>query len=111
MHISADEIVDWFISQHAKAGRVAECASAFKISPINALGGRVENQPKFVFTFEPRLLRLLTLGNVANHADVIITVQLDSLEINFHGKSRSVFSTMQALKDHPPRLVERFLNL
>jgi hypothetical protein len=48
MHIPAEEFVYMFIPQSAKAGWVAEGTAAIEISSIDSLGGRVENQAKFV---------------------------------------------------------------
>ena len=56
------------ITQSAKAGRVAERATALEINPINGLGSRVKDQSKFILTFALCLFRPLARGDVLNRA-------------------------------------------
>jgi hypothetical protein len=42
MHILAEQFVHAFISQGAKASRVAERAAFFEVNSIDAFAGRVE---------------------------------------------------------------------
>ena len=64
MHILAEHFIEVFVSQSAKAGRVAERASVFEINSINGFGGGVEKKSKFVLTLAQRLFRPLALGDV-----------------------------------------------
>jgi hypothetical protein len=68
MHILAEHFVHLLISQHAKAGRVAEGAPVFKINPINGLGSGVEEESEFLFTFAQCLFRPLALCDVHHHS-------------------------------------------
>src|SRR5579864_4067763 len=68
MHILAEEFVNPFIPQSAKAGRVAECAAAFEVNSINGLTGRVKKQLEPILTLAFCLFRVLALGDVRHHS-------------------------------------------
>src|SRR5467141_4333735 len=68
MHILAEEFVNAFIPQSAQAGLIAECAAAFEVHSIDGLGGRVEQQLKFILTFALRLFCPPAFGDFHYHA-------------------------------------------
>src|SRR5947208_57850 len=67
MHILAEEFVNAFIPQGAKAGWVAECAAAFDVNSIDGFGGRVEKQTEFILTLAQRHFNPLALRDVPHH--------------------------------------------
>jgi hypothetical protein len=61
MHILAEQFVSVFITQSAKASRIAERAAFFEVNSIDAFAGRVEQQAQFVLALPQGKLTLCML--------------------------------------------------